>query len=205
MARASELRREEIVERATKLFSERGYASTSLRDIMEGFDVSGPAFYHYFESKELILAEILDGALSGAESVLEELLGDASLSAADRFLCAMRSHAEAVWSNSDAARVLFVDNELASTSTSGMIQTRMQQYTETLSDLYRLGVEEGTLKPHNPRTVTALVLGMANWGPFWMQPGAKHTDELNTLIELIAGSVCEPIFETAATELRGRD
>lgn len=199
MARESTLRREEIVERATKLFAERGYTSTSLRDIMDGFDVSGPAFYHYFSSKEVILTEILDGALLGAESVLEGLLANSDLSAADRFMAAMRSHAEAVWNNSDAARVLFLDNELVNASTSGMIQTRMQRYTETLSDLYRQGVAEGSLKPHNPRTVTAMVLGMANWGPFWMAPGKTHSDELDIFIEVIAGGIWEPTVEPTAT------
>jgi AcrR family transcriptional regulator len=41
-----------ILETATDLFAEKGYAGTYVREIVEKAGVSKPALYYYFKSKE---------------------------------------------------------------------------------------------------------------------------------------------------------
>ncbi len=50
-------RRALILEAAIALFHERGYPATSVDDIGKAVDVSGPAIYRHFSSKEEILLE----------------------------------------------------------------------------------------------------------------------------------------------------
>ncbi|MDE0606413.1 MAG: TetR/AcrR family transcriptional regulator [Acidimicrobiaceae bacterium] len=50
-------RRALILEAAIQLFHERGYPATSVDDIGSAVDVSGPAIYRHFSSKEEILIE----------------------------------------------------------------------------------------------------------------------------------------------------
>lgn len=52
-------RRELILEAAVGLFHERGYPATSVDDIGQAVDVSGPAIYRHFSSKEDILVEAI--------------------------------------------------------------------------------------------------------------------------------------------------
>lgn len=52
-------RRELILEAAIGLFHERGYPATSVDDIGQAVDVSGPAIYRHFSSKEDILVEAI--------------------------------------------------------------------------------------------------------------------------------------------------
>jgi AcrR family transcriptional regulator len=52
-------RRELILEAAIQLFHERGYPATGVDDIGKAVDVSGPAIYRHFSSKEEILLEAI--------------------------------------------------------------------------------------------------------------------------------------------------
>lgn len=48
-----------ILDSAVRLFSERGYAGTSIADIANASDVQKSLIYYYFQNKEAILEEIL--------------------------------------------------------------------------------------------------------------------------------------------------
>ena len=52
--------REVILEAAERLFAERGFAATSVRDIVGEADSSAPSLYHFFGSKEKLLVELID-------------------------------------------------------------------------------------------------------------------------------------------------
>ncbi len=62
VARRPSNRREMILEAAILLFHERGYPATSVDDIGKAVDVSGPAIYRHFSSKEAILLEAMERA-----------------------------------------------------------------------------------------------------------------------------------------------
>ena len=55
-----EASRERILDSATQLFSERGYAATGVNDIARGAGVEKAALYWHFESKAELLAAVLD-------------------------------------------------------------------------------------------------------------------------------------------------
>lgn len=62
--------RESILRSAAKVFAAKGYPNASIVDLAEACNSSRGALYHYFESKEQILSEIL---LTHLETVLEAL------------------------------------------------------------------------------------------------------------------------------------
>ena len=52
--------RERLIESARYLFWERGFAGTSMADLLAHADVNSGSFYHFFESKEALLRAVLD-------------------------------------------------------------------------------------------------------------------------------------------------
>ena len=66
--------RARLLEAGVKLFSEKGYANTSVREIVELAGVSKPILYYYFKSKEGMFRSILDYALRQQVSMLAEAL-----------------------------------------------------------------------------------------------------------------------------------
>ncbi|MGD9043715.1 MAG: TetR/AcrR family transcriptional regulator [Desulfobacterales bacterium] len=62
--------RERLLETAISMFADKGYAGTSVREIVEEAGVSKPVLYYYFQSKEGLFLAILEMA----ENLQTELL-----------------------------------------------------------------------------------------------------------------------------------
>ena len=60
ISKASEERKQEIIESAQTLFLEKGYLKTKVSDIVKHIGVSQGVFYYYFSSKEAVVEEIID-------------------------------------------------------------------------------------------------------------------------------------------------
>lgn len=60
--RTPELMRVRIIDAAEALFSQQGYAATSIKQICRSADLSIGSFYHHFEDKAEVTAAILDRA-----------------------------------------------------------------------------------------------------------------------------------------------
>jgi TetR/AcrR family transcriptional repressor of nem operon len=56
--------RDRLVESARYLFWERGFAGTSMADLLSHARVNSGSFYHFFESKEALLRAVLDTYLA---------------------------------------------------------------------------------------------------------------------------------------------
>jgi AcrR family transcriptional regulator len=55
--------RDRLVNAARHLFWERGFAGTSMAELLAQAEVNSGSFYHFFDSKEALLREVLDGYL----------------------------------------------------------------------------------------------------------------------------------------------
>ncbi len=53
-----------IMEVAARLFHEQGYEAVSLREIAKGSGISSGSLYHYIESKQTLLLDLMDESLS---------------------------------------------------------------------------------------------------------------------------------------------
>jgi AcrR family transcriptional regulator len=76
-----DLRRGEMLDRALTLFLQHGYDNVSLNDLIADAGVSKGAFYHWFPSKDALIAALVERsaqeALSAVEDALTECRGDA--------------------------------------------------------------------------------------------------------------------------------
>jgi TetR/AcrR family transcriptional regulator, transcriptional repressor for nem operon len=62
--------RERLLDSARYLFWERGFAGTSMADLLAHAEVNSGSFYHFFESKEDLLREVLRGYLAALRPVV---------------------------------------------------------------------------------------------------------------------------------------
>ncbi len=100
-------RRQNIINAAKQLFSEKGYAATGLREIAEKAGVSLGNIYNYFKNKEEIFCSIFTPDEIGAtlKDSLEHLAGDFPLNIADLLL----SMKKTVDANIDLYRLYYID------------------------------------------------------------------------------------------------
>src|SRR3954465_160109 len=66
-------KRDEIIAAATDRFGRDGYEDTKWADIAADVGVGPTALYHYFESKQHCLYEIMDGAIEGFRARFEAI------------------------------------------------------------------------------------------------------------------------------------
>jgi TetR/AcrR family transcriptional repressor of nem operon len=55
--------RDRLIDAARYLFWERGFAGTSMAELLAHAEVNSGSFYHFFDSKEALLREVLEGYL----------------------------------------------------------------------------------------------------------------------------------------------
>ncbi len=64
--------RQRILDVASRLFAEKGYAATSVRDIAAELGIANPSLYYHFKSKSDILFELLEEPLQRVQKAVEE-------------------------------------------------------------------------------------------------------------------------------------
>lgn len=64
--------RQRLVESARYLFWERGFAGTSMADLLAQAKVNSGSFYHFFDSKEALLREVLESYLVALRPMIVE-------------------------------------------------------------------------------------------------------------------------------------
>jgi TetR/AcrR family transcriptional regulator, transcriptional repressor for nem operon len=63
MSKAQLSTRDRLIESARFLFWERGFAGTSMAELLAHAEVNSGSFYHFFDSKEALLRSVLEGYL----------------------------------------------------------------------------------------------------------------------------------------------
>ncbi len=69
----SETTHDKILEVSAKIFAEKGYSGTSVREIAEELNITKAALYYHFPSKEAIFSACLTYSLDSIVCALEEL------------------------------------------------------------------------------------------------------------------------------------
>ncbi len=68
---------QKIIREAVKLFSDKGYHGTSMRDIMKAADCTQPTLYYYFDSKHALFQESVLGEF---RRMMEQMISEVDLS-----------------------------------------------------------------------------------------------------------------------------
>lgn len=66
--------RERLLTEALALFNAKGYAATSVREIVAAVGVSKPTLYYYFASKEGIYLELMHSTMATFQAAVEQLV-----------------------------------------------------------------------------------------------------------------------------------
>jgi len=175
----------------------RGYHGVSLQDIADELNVTEPAFYYYFRSKEELLFHILKQGVDRAVSCMENLASK-DAPAAVRLKDAVYSFTGMVLEQLPAFTVYFQDKGQLSEERSAELTVEERRFVHLIAEIVRQGMETGECRTDVDPVVTAFTLiGAASWTYKWYSPDGPLTAE--QLSEQIA-RLC---IETCLTE-RGR-
>lgn len=165
-----EERRAAIVEHAARLFAERGFLGASLADLAEACETSKSLIYHYYDSKEDILFDVMHGHVRALLDAAEEISArpiTPSEKLTELTLAFVRLYAGA------AARQRVLLNELQRLSNEQRgivigIQRRLIEIVENILARLRPDLEAAMTPP-----ATMLWFGMINWMHTWLDPDGR--------------------------------
>jgi AcrR family transcriptional regulator len=173
----------ELLDKATALFAEKGYETTTLQDIANTLGVSRSALYHYVSSKEDLLTMLVEQVSQGLAEVLarrQDLSARHKL--ANVVSLMVRQRAE----HPDQFRILDrSETVLPEPARSQHLAARRRVLRELVS-VIAAGTEAGEFRRVDPRTTALSVLGMCNWVAWWFRPGSDVEPVVTTVTDLAA-------------------
>jgi AcrR family transcriptional regulator len=191
--------RQRIVTEAVRLFSEQGYAATTIRDIARGVGLLPGSLYAHIDDKEGLLVEIVEGGIDKFLAAIESVV-DSPEPADVRLREAIKAHIRVIAENVDQTSVVFHQWKHLAPDRRADIVGKRNRYEEIFTRLIQDGVESHAFGQHvNPRITVLAVLGMLNWVPEWFSPqGPETADEVGErLADLVLSGLLEPQPATA--------
>jgi AcrR family transcriptional regulator len=142
-------RRHEIFNAAVKLFVEKGFNETSMREIADATGVGKSTLYDYFPSKDdMLIAFVVDEV--GHMSAAAEVILAQDLSAGEKFRRILRKHMEYVLANKSVYMRLMFETQRLSFENQQRIQRHRHTYQDMLCGLVGQGIQDGEFRPVNP-------------------------------------------------------
>lgn len=153
-----------LMDAGIALFAKKGYASTSVREIVARAKVTKPALYYYFNNKESMFISILNTASERQESMLADVL-ETPGTVLDRIIHLYRHIHEVMVDNTNLFRMI---HNLILGPPQGAPQYDFDKFhrrmVEVIKAIYLEGLARGEVKEADPDDVAFLVLSLIDFG-----------------------------------------
>ncbi|MFZ0929294.1 MAG: TetR/AcrR family transcriptional regulator [Syntrophobacteraceae bacterium] len=163
-----------IAEIAAKVFGKKGYMSSSLQEVALEANMSKAGLYHYFKSKEELLAYILLRNTDFGMQVLRariEANSEKNLSPEESFRSLIHTYASQVNQDKDLRSIVLRERHQLSTEHKKELFTREQEIFRLLRDeLKKIPDLENDL---DLNVITFLFISMSHWLGYWFREGEK--------------------------------
>ena len=163
-----------ILRASARIFAEKSYHSTSMRDISRATGVSLAGLYHYCKSKEELLFMIQDNCFGRVLERLEQRLSD-SADPVQRLRVFIDNHLAFFAANMAEMKVLSHEADSLAGDLHAQVSGRKEDYArlarKILSDVQQQGSKER--RQIDLTVATYALFGMMNWIYNWYNPRGK--------------------------------
>ena len=173
MSKSYDQKLEFILRTAARIFAEKSYHSTSMRDISRATSVSLAGLYHYCKSKEELLFLIQDNCFGCVLERLEQRLENVE-DPVTKLGIFIENHLSFFAANMSEMKVLSHEAESLGGDLYTHVSTRKDKYTKLARQILREVQESQQSKEPIDLTVpTYALFGMMNWIYNWYDPKGK--------------------------------
>jgi AcrR family transcriptional regulator len=184
-----ESQRLRILENAAEAFAEAGYAACSMTDVAKKSGASKARLYHYYESKEAILydlldrhtQELLDIALAVRDRAKRE-----GIKPQDELKTMVASFLDAYQTARTRHIALLNDVKFLGDKQRERIVARERAVVDAFAEALKRAFPK-RVTPDNQRALTMMLMGAMNWTFTWLKPGgalsyADYADEVTRVV-----------------------
>jgi AcrR family transcriptional regulator len=161
-------RRRQIEDAASALFSGRGYAATSMRDIAAALDLQGGSLYAHVASKEELLWSIVDDAARRFHAAVRPL-AEGRGAAAERLRAMVHAHVGVFADGLERASVYLYEWTFLGQERREPIARSRDGYQAMFERVVAEGQASGELAAADPKLAATFVLSAVNALPRWFR------------------------------------
>jgi len=187
-------RRADLVRVAARLFREKGFDATTIRDIAHAVGMrSGSPFYHFANKHELLMAVMEEGLRLGLDRI-HAALADTALTPAERFQTLVRTHYGILHdTGSDFIPVMLHDWHALPAQYKRRIIELKDRYDaawqRTLDELHAQGLLRADAK-----LARLMILGAINFSVTWYR--AKPRSAKHVSLDVLAAQTVALVLQT---------
>lgn len=199
-----QIRREQILHGAAKVFSKKGYHASTVDEIAKELGLTKASIYYYVSGKSDLLYQVYKRAMevlleSQAEIMARPEPPDQKLRAMIEEYVRIVGGAAAMYS----VVVLREHHALPPRKRKEIIALR-DQYEQNYRDCIQQGIDQGLFVPTDVKMSAYVILGALNWIPSWYNPrGNLSKEEIGRLFadQLVRGLLrAQPNLESTFTD-----
>jgi AcrR family transcriptional regulator len=179
------LRIDQVLESATRLFTEKGYEAASVRDLAAELEIRPSSLYHHFPGKQHILFAICMRMQTDFNAeVMPELV--ANRPPDEAIASAVRRHV--LFGHRRKGEVVVNIRERRSLPADQLAQVNglRREYRDTMARVIDAGCEQGVFYVGDPKLAAMAIVDMINGLPHWFRPHDEH--DLERVADLYASA-----------------
>lgn len=171
--------RADVVAAAGRLFAERGYHGTSMRDLGKELGLLGSSLYAHVDSKQDLLVDVVEEGASLFEASARHAL-EADGNAAERLERLIAGHIDVVLDNIDISRTFLNEARVLDADHRDRVIDARDHYEKAFRSVVRQGVIDGSFRADlDAKTTSIFILSILNAIERWYDPdGRLSRDEL---------------------------
>ena len=158
-----------VLKTSAGVFAEKGYHSTSMRDISRATKMSLSGLYYYFKSKEELLFLIQDYCFTTVIEDCRRLLKGVD-DPVRRLKLLIENHLNYFVNNMNEMKVLSHEANSISGDLFRKVNTKKRQYVDLVMNLLAEIARENRVDHVDVRVATFSLFGMMNWIYNWYDP-----------------------------------
>lgn len=173
----------DVLSNAARLFREKGFERTSLKEIAEACNMLPGSLYYRYNSKEALLVELMRRGVDLVTAEVESAYASSD-DPVERLRLCINAHLRALLVDSDAVYVLLFEwRALGPEAREEIIELR-DQYESLWADILETMIAQGVIRKNvDGRLLRLIGLGALNWVATWFDPNGAHS--LDTIGDLI--------------------
>jgi AcrR family transcriptional regulator len=169
-------RRDQILKAAGRLFSQKGYHGTSMRDLAAALGLTQGSLYHHWAGKEELLFAIIDRISDEFLKAIEPIV-QGTASPAEKLRAAARAHIRIIVENLETATVFLHEWKVLSPEYKERIRAKRDRYEGLFRQILAEGIAQGEFRSLEVKYAALLCLSALNWIYQWYSPRGELTAE----------------------------
>jgi TetR/AcrR family transcriptional regulator, cholesterol catabolism regulator len=172
------VKRSVILEKAGQIFWQKGYHSTSMKDIADACHCRPANVYHYFKNKEDMLFQVIKDITEKTVNSVKHLDEDETTSPVDQIKSLVKSHL-GLLGTMNKTNVLISDTglrDLTPEHRQAIIEIR-DNYDSILCKVLRRGVKSGDFTNIDERIISYFISSVIIRSNIWFSPDGRLSQD----------------------------